>query len=331
MPARHALGALAALLLQGAQGLPVHAHPASKAVERVAWKSVDSVDVAEFNSDLAPGAPTMDVAVYVPSNFDPEFDKVTIPRLMAGIKAAKEIYKPAGVQINLVYVKTGPIDPRFLAIQSNEIPRVPDTEYVNMYRSNTRHPSQPTDMAVAAFQSMVEPHKDNARTVYLVALQDVIFPFIEPAQGRNWTVKMVRTGGLSWPTYSYHRTMPPRLRGVITVSNLSTPSRQRRTIAHEIGHKVINVSHEYKSTSPAHEVYADGGLMLYGTGEDIPSGAEGRWHLERLLMSPFLYRLDGKGKKQWNPDYKEGGHYYDALYGDKVVHFPGVSSMDPDW
>jgi hypothetical protein len=71
--------------------------------------------------------------------------------------------------------------------------------------------------------------------------------------------------------------------------------------------------------------------MLYGEGEDIPSGAEGRWHLERLLMSPFVYRVRDDGSKQWNPDYKEGGHYYDALYGNKVVRFRGQVKMDPNW
>jgi hypothetical protein len=93
----------------------------------------------------------------------------------------------------------------------------------------------------------------------------------------------------------------------------------------------MNVSHEYKATDPAHEVHAEGGLMLYGEGEDIPSGAEGRWHLERLLMSPFVYRVRDDGSKQWNPDYKEGGHYYDALYGNKVVRFRGQTKMDPNW
>ena len=91
-----------------------------------------------------------------------------------------------------------------------------------------------------------------------------------------------------------------------------------------------NVSHEYKETHPGHEVYADGGLMLYGDGEDIPSGEEGRWHLERLLISPFLYRMEN-GVKVWNGDYKEGGHYYDPLYGDYVIHFKGTPPIDPNW
>jgi len=329
---RYLLSAVAAALtLQVAHAAPAQARPADQAVPPVAWRVVDSVDIKAFNKDVKPGKPTVDVAIYLPSNFDPSFKKVTLEQMLEGVRAAKEIYRPAGVQINLLWVKTGAIDPKFLAIQANEIPRVPDTEYLNTYEANKRHPTELTEMARTGLQSMVEPNPDNARTIYLVALQDVVMPFLELAEGRNWTVKMVRTGGLSFPSYSYYDSIPPALRGVITITNLSTPNRARRTIAHEIGHKVMNVSHEYKATSPAHEIYAEGGLMLYGAGEDIPSGAAGRWHLERLQMSPFVYRLGSDGAKQWNPDYKEGGHYYDPLYGDKVVHFEGQSSMDPNW
>lgn len=328
---RYLLAAVAALLLHSASASPAAAQPSAGAVKPVAWKAVDSFDVAAFNKDLVPGKPTIDVAVYVPSNFDPAFKKVSIERMIDGVRAAKEIYAPAGIQINLLWVKTGAVDPKFLAIQANEIPRVPDTEYLNSYESSTRHPTELTQMAQDAFQSIIEPNKDNSRTIYLVALQDVIFPFVELAEGRNWTIKMVRTGGLSFPSYSYWNTMPKAHRGVITITNLSTPNRARRTIAHEIGHKVMNVSHEYKTTDPAHEVYAEGGLMLYGAGEEIPSGAEGRWHQERLMMSPYVYRTRSDGSKQWNPDYKDGGHYYDPIYGDKVVQFPGGTKMDPNW
>lgn len=323
--------AASAAVLLAAPGAPALAHPALEPLKPVAWTTVASVDLKAFNKDVVAGRPTIDVGVYLPSNFDPGFDKISLPRMLEAVRAAKEIYARAGMQINLLWVKTGEIDPRRLAIQSNEIPGVPDTEYVNSYEAGKRHPSVPTEMALSAFESIVEPHPDNARTVYLIGLQDVIFPFTELSEGRNWTIKMVRTGGLSFPSYSYYGTLPERLRGVITISNLSTPMRQRRTVAHEIGHKVMNVSHEYKTTDPAHEVYDNGGLMLYGDGEDIPSGAEGRWHYERLHMSPYVYRLSADGKKVWNPDYKDGGHYYDPLYGEKVVRFPGRSTMNPNW
>ena len=91
--------------------------------------------------------------------------------------------------------------------------------------------------------------------------------------------------------------MPKNLRGVITLTNLSRPDRLRRTIAHEIGHKAINVSHEYGDINPQHEIYEEGGLMIYGDGEEIPSGEKGRWHLERLQLSPFVYYFDKNGHK----------------------------------
>lgn len=306
--------------------------PAADApVPGVEWREVDTIDVAAFNADLQPGALTMDVGVYFPSNLDPAYDMVTLPRVMEGLQAAKEIYAPTGVQIRLLWVKTGALDPRHFAIQSNEPPGVPSGGYVNMYEHARRHPSVPTQGALDAFSAIVEPFADVHRTVLLIVLQDVFYPFAEVAEGRNWVVKSVRTAGLSWPTYSYVGTLPERFRGVVTLSNLQRPGRWHRTIAHEIGHKVMNVSHEYRDTHPGHEVYADGGLMLYGDGVDIPAGEAGRWHVERLRRSPFLYRMGADGGREWNPDYLEEGHYYDPIYGDYVVHFEGVPPIPEGW
>ncbi|MBK8291038.1 MAG: ImmA/IrrE family metallo-endopeptidase [Flammeovirgaceae bacterium] len=299
-------------------------------IPRVAWSKVDTIDITAFNKDLEEGKPTLDIGVYFPSNFDTAFKKVTLARMLESIRSAKEIYKPTGVQINLLWVKTGELNPRYFSIQANEVPSIPDTEYTNMYVHARRHPSLLTEHAREAFTSIIEPDEQNSRTIYLIALQDVFFPFLEVSEGRNWAMKTVRTGGLSFPTYSYVNTLPDALRGIITITNLSRPDRYRITVAHEIGHKAMNVSHEYMSTNPGHEIYADGGLMLYGNGEDIPSGKEGRWHLERLHLSPFIYRLQN-GTKVWNDDYKEGGHYYDPIYGDKVIYFGGKAEIDENW
>ena len=330
---RIAFRLLAAALLCSSYALaqPALQAPAGSDTKAVVWKVMDTVDLAAFNKDLVAGKLTMDVGVYFPSNLDPAFKKVTLERMLESIQSAKRIFRPAEVQINLLWVKTGEVNPDYLAIQANEVPGVPDTEYVNTYRHMKRHTARLTERARNAFQSIIEPHKDNRRTIYLVVLQEVFYPFLEVSDGRNWAMKTVRTGGLSFPTYSYYNTLSPAMRGVITITNLSRPDRYRKTVAHEIGHKVMNVSHEYMETSPAHEVFAEGGLMLYGKGEDIPSGKEGRWHLERLRMSPYLYRLGGDGKKVWNEDYKEGGHYYDPLYGDKVIHFEGKPKIDESW
>ena len=170
---------------------------------------------------------------------------------------------------------------------------------------------------------MVEPDPDNHRTIYLIVLQDVYFPFYEIVEGeRNWIIKFVRTSALSFPSYSYVDELPDKLKGIITISNLTQSSEEaRKVIAHEIGHKIINVSHEYNTTHPGHEIFGGGGLMIYGTGLEIPSGKKGRYHLERLLLSPFIYKLDENGNKIWNPGYREGGHYYDPIYGDYVIDF----------
>ena len=220
------LAAVTVLALVGAGTNSLAANSEARADQPANWTINEAVDVNAINSDLVPGRPTIDVGIYFPSNFDPGFDKVTLPAMLDSFMSAKEIYAPAGVQLNLLWVKSGEVDPRFLAIQANEIPRIPDTEYVTLYVSSRRHPAELTEMAKSAFESVIEPDEDNSRTIYLVALQDVIFPFLEVSEGRNWTMKMVRTGGLSFPTYSYGDTLPERLRGVITITNLTYRSSQ---------------------------------------------------------------------------------------------------------
>lgn len=108
--------------------------------------------------------------------------------------------------------------------------------------------------------------------------------------------------------------MPRHLRGAITITDLVKSEDSWKTIAHELGHKLLNVSHEYRDVSPQHEVNADGGLMLYGKGTDILSGPEGRYHYERLHVSPYLYREAEDGSREWNPDYAGDGFYYDPIY-----------------
>lgn len=303
----------------------------SKSIEGAQWEPVESIDVTQINSDLQDGKMTIDVGIYFPFNLDASFKKVTLEKMMTSFIAAKEIYAPTDVQLNLLWVKTGEVDPSYFSIQSNEVPGIPKTEYANMYEHSKRHPSTPTERTLEAFEHIIEPAETNARTIYLIVLQEVFYPFLEVSEGRNWMMKSVRTGGMSFPTYSFVKNLPERLRGAMTITNLSRPDRLRSTIAHEIGHKAMNVSHEYMDTDPENEIFAEGGLMLYGAGEEIPSGEKGRWHLERLHLSPFIYRLDASGSKDWNPDYKEGGHYYDPIYGDKVRYFSSKPPIKEDW
>ncbi len=289
------------------------------------WLIDTGVNVDEINQDLVPTEPTVDVAVYYPSNLDPKFrELVSVDGIIREFREAKRIFGEAGVQLKLLWVKRSYVDPtHFSILASDTTHELPSDGFVNLYVDSERKPAQLTEEAATAFDAIVEHDSRNAETIYLIALQGVYMGYWETTDnGRNWAPRLVRTRALSFPSYSYGGTVPHRLRGVITLSGHDDDN--YRMVAHELGHKLMNVSHEYKGQAPQHEVEADGGLMLYGNGIDIPSGEAGRWHRERLHMSPYIYRYTKDGVRVQNPDYVGHGFYYDALYGDKVVEFEGI-------
>lgn len=292
---------------------------AAGAADPVAWTRIEEDRVARINASLVAGEPTVDVGIYYPSNVDPKFrEGFSLDAFLMEFTSAQRIFREAGVQLRLAWVKTGKVEPRFLEIQANDMTgQTPSARYVNMYADSLRSGSELSPEAREAFESIIERYEGSERTVHVVILQDVFMSFFEPLDERTWEIRTIRTGGLSFPGYSYPG-MPRHLRGVVTVTRNDL---MQRLLAHELGHKLMNVSHEYRTTNPQHEVRADGGLMLYGKGTEIAPGREGRWHRERLHLSPYLYRESAGGKRQWNPDYREGGHYYDPIYGDYVVRF----------
>mgnify|MGYP001372291874 CR=1 FL=1 len=87
-------------------------------INLVDWNKIESIDVENINSDLVLGNPTIDIGIYFPSNLDPSFKKVTLDQLVKGFKSAKEIYKPTSMQLNLLWIKTGKIDKKFLSTRS---------------------------------------------------------------------------------------------------------------------------------------------------------------------------------------------------------------------
>ena len=313
-----------ALSLGGCAGTSSTAAFTSEPVEQsdVQWSLVDSVDVEAINSDLEIGKPTVDIGLYYPSNLHPDaVEKLPLSGLVEEFLNAKKVFEPTGVQFKLLWIKTGQVDPQHLAITaSNWETDLPSGGYGNMYVQSAIHPTEMSDGAVAAFETIIEPAPENSRTVYLVAMQNVYMPYYEDLDGgRNWAPKVVNTSGLSFPSYTYADTIPDRIRGVITLTKHDATN--KLTIAHELGHKLMNVSHEYRDVSPQHEIRSDDGLMLYGSGTQIPSGQEGRWHQERLLLSPYIYRADAAGERVWNADFQAGGVYYDPIYGDYAVQF----------
>jgi len=287
-----------------------------KTVAGAEWVPVPTIDIDAINGDVVTEEPTVDVAIYYPSNLDaPHNEKVNVGLLEHGFRKAKEIFGVAGIQLKLVAFTTGEVDPRLFAVDSTiSSDELPNLRFVNMYKAAERRPSRVSTDALEAFETIVGRAEGNDRIVHLIVLQDVFMTFYEELDFRTWQPKTISTGGLSFPGYMYGTTMPRHLRGVITITDLVKSKDSWKTIAHEIGHKLMNVSHEYRDVSPQHEVNADGGLMLYGTGTEIPSGPEGRHHRERLHVSPYIYRENADGVRDWNHDYVEDGFYYDSLY-----------------
>lgn len=278
------------------------------------WNDISTIDLDSINADLSDGERTADVMIHYPENLDPAHAaKVTLELMISGFEHAKRIFAEAGLQLRLAAVRSGYLDPKFFEIASTEPVDTPGARFVNMYRRAERRPARLSSEAEAAFNSIIDDNQESSRTVHLVVLQDVYMTFFEQLDFRTWQRKTISTGGLSFPGYMHGATMPRHLRGVISITDLTKDENSWKTVAHELGHKLMNVSHEYRDVAPQHEVRADGGLMLYGKGTEIAEGPEGRYHRERLHRSPFVYRIID-GERRWNPDYAADGFYHDPIY-----------------
>ena len=291
----------------------------------VVYRNLKSIRPAMINKDLKVGVPTVNVAIYLGEADGKSHGYVTSPEeLTVSFKRAKDIFAKAGVQLKLLWVKRAIVPPSWLSVQANQVTGVAVPPEINAYVGCRSAGWKLTTAAKTAFEGIIEPHAQNHRTIYLVYLKQVKMAYFDRTVKDRPQIKSIPTGGLSLPAYLFEDRVPRRIRGVITLCRQN--GRGGRTIAHELGHKLINVSHEHRKISPQFEVRGEGGLMIYGRGIEIPSGEAGRWHKERLHLSPFIYRTKKDGTLQWNADYRESGHYYDPIYGDQVIRFGVMKS-----
>ena len=291
------------------------------------YRVVESIDPAAINVDLKAVVPTVDVAIYLgETEGEPHEYVESADELVESFERAREIFAEAGVQLKLLWVKRAIVPSAWLSVQANEIAGPPAPPELNPYVGYRLAQAGLTTDATEAFEGIVEHAEENDRTIYLLYLKAVRMAYWDRSEEGAPQIKSISTGGLSLPTYMYETRIPRRLRGVITLCRRN--GNGGRTIAHELGHKLINVSHEYREITPQFEVRGEGGLMIYGSGTEIPAGEDGRWHRERLHLSPFIYRAREDGSREWNADYQESGHYFDPQYGDRVIRF-GVMEL-PD-
>ncbi|MFT4604413.1 MAG: hypothetical protein ACI9W4_001144 [Rhodothermales bacterium] len=282
----------------------------------VVARVVRTITTDSLKADLEAGLPTVDIGMYLLETDSKRYrERMPQDEIIRRYRLAKDIFGDVGVQLNLLWIKTVSVDTEDLEIESNVMAGMPAGDITNLYEKSRQQRSTLSPEAESMFSAIIEEDGANTRTVYLVGMEDVIMNWYEQQEDGTWVVRSDPTNALSFPSYTLEDRIPQRLRGVITVQNIF---KSQKIIAHELGHKLINVSHEHRDISPAHEVDAEGGLMVYGEGTEIASGAEGRWHLERLLRSPYLYRLE-EGEKVYNPDYKESGHYADPIYDGLIM------------
>ena len=284
---------------------------------------LETLDVSAFNQAWDETQPTVDIAFYVTEGGPIGWDQ-----LAPTIETAQEIFAGVGVQLRVTSAVriAVPDEWQTLDVELSEPPTTPEyleTDlYAHLNEIQTRLPRRNIDIlnAILAQYPTQDHGVGREDTVHVVTLNEVPISYFEWT-GTTFQEGVVPTGALSFPPYVHADRIPRAMRGVITYSRSpSILSPIGRVLAHELGHKLINVSHEGIGVCPSFEADGDD-LMLYGGGTRIPAEAEGRYQRERLALSPFLYTLQG-GVANFANRYQDGGIYRDRLYGSLAIDPP---------
>ncbi len=272
---------------------------------------LESYEIAALNAGLVAGEPTVDLAIYVSTGAP-----VSWASLATALEAGRAIFLDAGVQVRVVSALRVEVPEAWQTLDpaEAEVPTTPSLLQTDLYahlaEAKERMTARNADILAAILSH--GPAEDRERTLHLVTLAKVPIGYWEWVNGA-WNRGSAPTGGLSMPSYLFEDRIPAAIQGVFTISYTAGA----KTVFHEMGHKLINVSHEGAGVCPSFA--ADGPeLMLYGAGTLIGAGAGNRWHRERLQQSPYLYRETDAGKV-FNPPNAAAGAYNDPLYGDHVV------------
>ncbi len=275
---------------------------------------LEEYDVARLTKTRREDWPTVDVYVHM-AQPAANFSWNPWPELAHSLVEVQEIFAAVGVQVHVRQAQRILVPPAWTDHDADlvDAPTGPPNPRVDFYRA--------LELTNARLS---RTNEERLRAIVGLAPDDQAIHLVKVGGGRvfmryyGWeqgsaVEHVVRVGAFSFPSYLFADRLPSSVRGAIAV-DLSDGA----TIAHELGHKLINVSHEGVGVCPQFEVQGDG-LMLYGGGTRIPDGLAGRWQKERLLLSPYLYRLRG-GERVFNPGYRDRGGYADPVYGAFIVN-----------
>jgi hypothetical protein len=260
------------------------------------WKeNVHTVDMVIFHSDQT---------------------EVTWEELQEEFLKADRIFRSYGVQLNLIKALDVTHPANWKGMHAGKATNKPHDEIdLDFYDLIDYGEDYLPEELESIFNAFLSDEDLSERTIYIIPLSDLTISWFEKNESDHWIEVQATTSAISFPPYMLADRIPKQLRGVISFQR----SREsRRTMAHELGHKLINVSHEGLDVCPKGDGTDIPGLMGYGESLEIFGGEEGRWHQERLLRSPFLYRIVD-GQKVWNDEYENGGTYDDPIYESLTV------------
>jgi len=224
------------------------------------------------------------------------------------IKKTIKHYKDAGINLNIIKSVELRLEKRFWNLLVNDLVGIDPSFDIPPYiasRQRGNRINKETEEIFTAMSSLV-PNSEN--TIFISVHRNLSYKSWYTRRGErvlfNKGIK-----GFSFPPYALGENLPRPIRGFTAI----LPDVIAKTISHELGHKLINVSHEGKSACPHFDGAGIPGLMGYSRSSTIYSGREGRFHKERLHLSPFVYSIKN-GVRVQNDDYEEGGHYRDPIY-----------------
>lgn len=285
------------------------------AVKEIERYSLDGLDAA-----AEPGLWQVDVDVHIA-----EASGMSWPVMRAELILTQRVFARHGVHIRVRLARKIRVPGEWHSLTHGTRTGPPGAENTPFYQQLQAERAQLSELSERAYRAIIDPGERPEVRVHLVCLREGRMPYYLTDEGGT-RLREYPVGGLSFPPYVFADRIARPLRGVIGLFAVRASARQPvpylrpKTIAHELGHKLLNVSHEGYRAGPEFESYTGGSrdLMLYGFGLDIPAGRDGRWHRERLVRSPFLYRVEADRRVD-NPDFQAGGVYDDPAYGQFVV------------
>ena len=263
-------------------------------------------DISGMNDTLRSDFYTVDIVLYHSDHLS-----MSWAALKNEFLKADDAFRAEGVQLNLLKAVNVSFPDEWNNLTAYTLRQLPDSgQTLGFYDKYSEMQPLVNDTVKNAFTDFIYDEPNQAHTIFIVPLSGVKIIFAEQNTNGSWQLGgPVATGALSFPGYILSDGIPKNLRGCITMQSASG-----RTLAHELGHKLINVSHEGLGVSPAFSGNTIPGLLGYGNSVEIYGGQAGRWHRERLLLSPYLYKTVN-GSKKYNSDYADAGTYTDAIYG----------------